>query len=827
MVRREHDPEHTAHQPESAHDSVKHPPKTDLCRRIRGMLRDFVDGDLEPGFEREVEDHVHECRGCDLALSRAEFEVLRLRAAFADDVAAAHDLPDDFASRVRARVEDEAGGGAPSPDFTRVVMERVDREWRKPSLRERLPRRRWVAAAAVITALVIGWSLVPDESTRAAAYLTAKADGVRILGASGEARAFTGEGPVFAHESLHLDREGRADVRVTSPQRSVDRGVIELDGPGALAFHEASIALVAGAARVLVEDGLTLDLLAATQVLLTTGEFDLEVASRERFDSGLARERLRSVRLEVLAGQAIIVRGGVETVVQSGFVASFGDWRPIEIEPGITDPMIQASVRNRAIAREGLETRDLWTGRVVDERTGLGVAGAKVSVRLGGGRPVQVATDLDGAFELPASDATLGVVAIEPPSGAGLDRRQAQPVRLPARGGDLGALHLSAPIAFWGLVEDREGQPVRGARVVPYVLDQVLDLCDAREDLAASTGVDGRFDLAGLPRDLEPQQVIALVIEHEDHPTTAYREVDANRSIGRPFRLDRGRDIVLSGLPANRSLQIVQGVPGLPMAQFAVRREVVSDGAGRARMRGVGSGRLWFHDRESRNGVPLVATVSERGEEFLARFDAEHCPSFADVPVGDGPIARRSGQRFAAFRAAPLRSTTLLTVIDRDSVVVPGTRLFLIDANGRAEFLGEYSGSEAFRFAAPDGPYSVVAIGPDGSVGWRSTADLSLGHNSIRMEQVGAVEFDVPQPELLDPAIDRTAVVRFRMLEGALAGREFWRVVRLDGQPRVDDLMPGSYVVEFDQTDARLLVEVTGDGTVEVGLPIGVELTPR
>ena len=45
------------------------------------MLRDYADQDLPPGERSAVDEHLHRCRDCSLALSRAELEVLRLRTA--------------------------------------------------------------------------------------------------------------------------------------------------------------------------------------------------------------------------------------------------------------------------------------------------------------------------------------------------------------------------------------------------------------------------------------------------------------------------------------------------------------------------------------------------------------------------------------------------------------------------------------------------------------------------------------------------------------------------------------------------------------------------
>ena len=88
-----------------------YPPRTDACARVRELLRDRADGDLTPLDQRHVDEHVHECRACSLALGRAELEVLRITRALAD-TQGPPELGADFTSRVadaiRAEIESES-----------------------------------------------------------------------------------------------------------------------------------------------------------------------------------------------------------------------------------------------------------------------------------------------------------------------------------------------------------------------------------------------------------------------------------------------------------------------------------------------------------------------------------------------------------------------------------------------------------------------------------------------------------------------------------------------------------------------------------------------
>lgn len=71
------------HQPPNPADLRRDPPGSSECARVRGLMRDFVDGDLPRALRPVVEAHVHACRVCGVALERKEHEVLRIRRAYA------------------------------------------------------------------------------------------------------------------------------------------------------------------------------------------------------------------------------------------------------------------------------------------------------------------------------------------------------------------------------------------------------------------------------------------------------------------------------------------------------------------------------------------------------------------------------------------------------------------------------------------------------------------------------------------------------------------------------------------------------------------------
>ncbi|MFN8825545.1 MAG: zf-HC2 domain-containing protein, partial [Planctomycetota bacterium] len=70
-------PREPLHQPPNPDDLRRLPPASPACAQVRGMLRDFADGDLSTTEVAHVENHLAGCRTCAVELARAEHEVLR------------------------------------------------------------------------------------------------------------------------------------------------------------------------------------------------------------------------------------------------------------------------------------------------------------------------------------------------------------------------------------------------------------------------------------------------------------------------------------------------------------------------------------------------------------------------------------------------------------------------------------------------------------------------------------------------------------------------------------------------------------------------------
>lgn len=109
------------HQPPNPADLRRAPPGSPECARVRGWLRDYVDGDLAGAGDlaRRVEEHVHLCRGCGLELARAEHEVLQLRMLFRGLAGSSQQVDPG---------EQIDGGRGPRPGFARRVIDRLVRD---------------------------------------------------------------------------------------------------------------------------------------------------------------------------------------------------------------------------------------------------------------------------------------------------------------------------------------------------------------------------------------------------------------------------------------------------------------------------------------------------------------------------------------------------------------------------------------------------------------------------------------------------------------------------------------------------------------------------
>jgi hypothetical protein len=514
------------HQPANAHELALHPPATPECLRVRQWLRDYADGELEPEGRRRVDEHVHACADCDLALSRAEREAILLQRAYegVPRQQAPAGLVDAVLERVR-RVAAQAYVGGTSANFTPRVMERVRMEW--PAGGRRQPRwlkngRRWLARVLVPRSgdawmrrhgrvLAPMFVLLVAIAVSVTWRWQGGAGGPRIL----EAR----DAVLVAGGDVPAPLRSGGEVPFGSVVRTGAGGSLRLalpgdpDAPGGVA---AELTLHQDSEVQLLPDSCELragevDVVAAVTLLAQTDASGAEPPARIRMGAGRYRfvtERIdrldrsltpwpvRRVRLEVQEGQAEIARGPLAAVVVgAGRSAQFDPWSRLEVEP-LADEALLARIASAAKGREatGAPAPDLaratsWSGRVLDA-DGRGVTGATVRVTTSLGRQPDRRSLANGEFALDGSAAvegTLALVHVTLPAALAATHGAAGmgpvPVRfVPAatRSTTDSVVHELAPLRLprerrvAGHAADADGRAVAGAMVVPCVFDELV-----------------------------------------------------------------------------------------------------------------------------------------------------------------------------------------------------------------------------------------------------------------------------------------------------------------------------------------------------------------
>ncbi|MCC6781391.1 MAG: zf-HC2 domain-containing protein [Planctomycetes bacterium] len=814
-----------AHQPPDPSDLVRYPPANARCAALRGMLRDYCDGELADAERRRVEEHVHGCRDCALALARAEREGLLLSRAFDEDRAAGEVLPESFARRVMAEVSAVVLEEHQTPSqLTDRVMERVRLEnrrvplWRRSLQRLGAVRVSVLAAAALVVAFVLGRASLGETPGVEATFTVSDAEGAVLVAAGDRRELRRGEIAQLAPgEMLELDESGSARLRLAASDPSApgdaERVRVSLGGGDRVrALRGGGLELLDGAPRLAVGEPFTLTLPEGAVIEFDAGTYDVATQRVRRFDAFIAGSS-KQLRIEVQDGLAELRRGGLDPLrVGAGKVLRLSG-ADVEFEEL---PSFELLARS---SRVGTEARDLtagvasassaasWTGRVVDATSGRGIAGARIELLMRNTRIGPLASDLDGWFQFAIADASEAFVTVRAvaPRGGEVEYASFGPEPLPlgnrAQDGRTLRIALEPDLALRGVVVDERGAAVAAARVTPCVVDEVFALVDRHEDAAATTAADGSFALHGLPSTLGARQVLAILVEARGAPRVA-RLATREPGLADELRVVLGsaRNLSLTGLPVDRQLRILQEVPGLPLAALADAFDVRSDARGRAELRGVGPGTLWLCEDESgelvRALIPgpdgsLVVSADAAAGRLVAQmrrlrslargFDAPH----AAVAMAAG------GSRFAKSCAvAPSGSASFLELRQDQQPVASAARVFIELANGEVAFVGDWDGRSALPFVAPaERPFRLFALGSNGSLGVLDSAAFDRGRTSIDVAPFGAAEV----PEALRKGGDGLCV--FELLDGPCAGQRFWRSFDPSSGYLAEGLLQGTYRV--------------------------------
>jgi hypothetical protein len=783
------------HQPPDPLDLRQFPPTSPKCASVRGRLRDFADGDLHAADRIEVEEHVHGCRTCAVALARAEHEVLRLRRAFG--VVANHEaeagscLRDGFAARVVQRlVLDEtsllsrdqiAKAVATAPAVTGSGAGGVRSV--EPPVAVGMSSFRtagfFVGAAVLLLVLVVGAGLrfgfdqQPERTARLTITQAADTygDGVPLGRGDG-----LGE-----DQSLWVGVRGRAwfDWHDAST-RSQPAATMQVTNSGRVKVHDGEPLLVNGNLLVETRRPVTIPVADGSRLDLGVGEYLISAEAlgglyRERDPLASAPAGLR-VAIEVLRGDGaqILRETSAPTLVAPGVVGIYEGDSPVEMQAGGSSGVgVESGRGGRQDPVEEPVSEPLFLQGSVFDRFGGGVAGANVHVAFASGgmaRSGMAAVGFEGRFELAtgpvgtnaACDSPFAIVTVLPPAkrsefGASVP----QAFRLVY--GEGRATLASSPVldASWpllGTVRDDLGLPRSGVRVLPCVVDELFPCVLVMPSSQAVSGSNGEFRLPGLPVVMPHHQHLAVLLLHPELEPTIVRVAPRNSIAARfasdPFQAPRLRTIRLQGLPEGTTVQLLEDIKGMPPGSGLVRRTVTTDGEGKVGALQVGSGALWLRcDHPANPMVRAVTLVELQGTPAYEPTGGllPYHTQFRPVEALTGTdVCVDNSYRFELYstRGAdnPPRAQVVTAYEALSSRTLAGSQVFAVAPIGprgtaNTRFLGFTSGTGQLGIELLPGENGIVTIGPDGTVG--SGAPLGAGAQvAVSMQDCGRVLLD-------------------------------------------------------------------------------------
>lgn len=754
------------HQPPNPRELREVPPESSVCARARGLLRDYADADLQPDLRAEVEAHVHACRECALALSRSEYEVLRLHRAFGESWAPVSPRP-GFARRTVTRLllespelALEAAAAAeraeaaaehepvvrprlekPPVDLARRVLARTAAELIADDRRSRRSHSRLLLAASFASAMLLGvlgvlWQSVGDLSPHSrisvvrAQQLWQAGAGNRLLLGPGEG---ANEGDV-----LELEEEGSADVEwydasIVGEQPAAQ---IRMRGGGELRV-EQQLQLLRGSIEVESQRAMSVLLADGSTVDLGAGVYHISVFEQmSPFDPLLPAAGNYGVRVDTLEGDAAHLNRdqSSRTVIAAGESGRYSRGLSGIAVENLPPPILTSSASGTTTRKpaEELEDPDL-RGTVLDPFGGP-VAEARVELfypTASGMAERVLATDASGVYVLPPGSGIrdgYALLSITPPAGRtdlSFLPLDAKPLQVTEGAGfeiataTLGHSSLLRG-RLWGSLHDRQN-----ARVLPCFYDEVLGQIWPWFDGAVSTDRDGRFSLEGLPSRLLAHQTAAVLVYHPNGDV-AFESIPlpgtyAAQSSDLRISMLPLRDMTVRAMPASRTSVLLEEVVGVP-AGTALRRHVVTaDSSGTAAGLRLGRGRLWLEVAGSnppalRPVAVLGSGLAEIGGEVLAR--ASVLPTTVAVPGVPGNALEIAIQsRFAGARLEPTVGNDL-QVQDVHGPLATEVQVYALaprmGGGYRSRFLGLSRGATGLRVAFEAGETEVLALGADG-----------------------------------------------------------------------------------------------------------------
>ena len=568
-------PREPLHQPPNPDDLRRLPPASPACAQVRGMLRDFADGDLSTTEVAHVENHLAGCRTCAVELARAEHEVLRLRSFFgaARASAAGPGLRPGFASRVVERLvldetsmisADAVARAVAVADAERLRLretrsdagDRVlaahghengasDRSMdRRPSSsRGRFGLVLAVAASVLLFAGLVAMALL--HRVEAAPKLVARLVVLEAEGAFDFGGRPLGAGSgVGERQSLFVGPGGEARIDwhdlSTGPQPAA---TLQL-GTGRMSMESGAPRLLDGRVDIESHRPVSLSLGDGSQVDFGVGRY---VVVAEAFADPLtgaagadaaptAGSSLQDapaslqVRVETLSGDpaAIVVAGRGPAFVAAGRAGVYQPNGPVVVTTGggvavVPEPPARVEVPG------GLDEQAMLIGHV-QERSGMPNVGAQVYLQYANAGSMLVAartTGSDGRFQITMDQAVTGDFAVVLALPAEVRRELGMvfpdAVRL-VRNGQ--STQFGTPLVFDlaaavdGIVVDDLQQPLANVQILPCVVDELFGGLQPLDSSRVMAGPDGRFRIERLPARLPPHHAMVLVLWRSDLVTS-------------------------------------------------------------------------------------------------------------------------------------------------------------------------------------------------------------------------------------------------------------------------------------------------------------------
>ncbi|MCU0866798.1 MAG: hypothetical protein MUC36_23685 [Planctomycetes bacterium] len=860
------------HQPPNPDDLRRRPPQTAECAFVRGMLRDFVDGDLETEDNVAVEDHASRCRACSIELGRAEHERMQVRNLFAavrkQERASAGGgrLPANFvASVVNRLVLDETSmvsaaalrRAAAAADAARSENAAASLDTPGPARRLAMqPTSLLVAALALLLLLVAGtWWF--ERSPVAAPSNVARLVVVSARGAFDRVgRSIDAGNGLGDRQSLQVRRDGRATLQWhDNTDGHQPAAVLEVGGDGLVVLEDGAPLLVKGRLEIEARREVTIPLADGSEINLGVGNFVLVASSPfedlgandptgQTADPGRSpslEPREQRVEIEALDGTATVMRGGAPVEIAAGQIGIYIGNGPIAVGPVGPGAASAPLARLQPPAASGDDHPTVF-GVAVDG-SGYPMHSASVLLSLASGGTVHSAhcmTGPDGRFQF---DAALGVdkdFAIVRGLASDNDRRPflgmlaPDAVRLLRQGSDSFlerqlTFETSSPL-YGQVTEDVEnGVALGGVRVVPCIFDEVFGCLMVWEKESTVTEPNGWFQVQRLPARLPPHQTLGLMLYSPAH-IASFVPIPVRGGAAvlseTPFVLQRLRSCELHWLPKNETLTILEEVVGLPSRSVVRRHVVTSDNDGKIAVAQLGHGRLWLRTREQ--GLDMVCPMV-----LDAMPPMSSLPRFRPVDRGQVPMATEfrsmlgvegtgievfSSYRFEQFAAAPASGQpSALRVLGND-LPVGGAQVFAVDGLGgqlgvAVRFLGlTLGGMGTISLDPVRQTGQVVVLAADGRVAW--VPEPRSGRNVVAELQAPGRVLVRPAP----PSGARPLILRFERVATPLDGLQpiAFRFASAANGWEVGGLPPGAYRVYFGASAVHRDILVPADGFAEV-----------